>query len=409
MPEISLKVLKKHVALAGMQQLKGKLDDEAAAWLARLENGREEEYKNIMPGGEMGEDHELFFEEEVPVGPSGFKGLRDFCRVVAYNKNDPRLVKVEKALESGDPESAGALVPVEYSNKIIKLAIEKGKIFPLCSMTKMTTAEEKIPVAASLDESNGKLYGGINFDWIDELGEKKEKDFKLQRVNLRANTAAALCKASNSLLEDSSPKCEKVLRDLFSDAFKNFMDNQVVNGTGAGCGLGILNAPCLYTVAKESGQAAATIYWKNITKMMTRMYPDGKDYCVWLIGDECLDQIWDLNIPIGTGGSAVMIASGTGQDIKPKPSTLLSRPIIWNSHVSALGQKGDVILADLRQMLIGMRKQLTIDVSIHVYFKTNFALFRIESRLDFQPVLGSTMKTRTNFEVAPFVTLAART
>lgn len=410
MSKIALPELKKKMAQAGIDQLDGRLDDEAKAWLQKLTQ-EEEDPKNIMPDDGMGDDKDLFFEDEVPVGPSGFKGLRDFCRVVAYNKNDPRLVKekVEKSLESGDPEKAGVLVPPEYSKVLIKMAIEKAKIFPLCDMTKMTAAEQLVPVAASLDESGGKLYGGIDFSWTDELSEKQEKDFTLQRVRLRARTAAALCKASNSLLEDSSPRAEKVIRSLFSDAFANFMDNQIVNGKGAGRGVGILSSPCLYTVAKESGQGTATIVWKNITKMMTHMYPDGQDYCAWLIGNECLDEIWDLNIPIGTGGSSVMIASGTGQEIKPKPTTLLSRPIIWNSQMQALGKKGDIALVDLRRMLIGMRKQLTIDVSIHVYFTTNHTLFRIESRLDFQPVLPSTMKTRTNFEVAPFVTLQART
>lgn len=406
--KIGLSELKKEVVKSGLTQLNGRLDDEARGWLAKLGDGKEDDPKNIMPYFEDNEGLDILGEDEVAVGPSGFRGLRDFCRVVAHNKNDSRIIKVEKSLESGDPESAGALIPIEYSNVIIKLAIEKGKIFPLCRMTKMTHAEQKIPTALSLDESAGKLYGGIEFLWVDEKGDKTEKDFKLQRINLRANTCAALCRASNQLLEDSSPKCEAVLRDLFSDAFKNFMDNEIVNATGAGRGLGILAAPCLYSVAKESGQAANSIVWKNITKMMMRMYPDGKDACVWLIGDDCLDEIWNLQIPIGTGGSSVMLASGQGGDIKPRPQTLMSRPIIWNSHGSALGSKGDIMLCDLNQMLIGIKKQLTIDVSIHVHFKTNQSLFRIESRLDFSPIWPSTMKTRTNFEVAPFVTLAAR-
>lgn len=408
MSKIPLKTLKTKFAKAAREQLADQVDAESQRWLDQLERG-EGALPNIMPAS-YSETDDLFGDDEIPTGPSGFKGLVDFCRTVAHNKSDSRLVidKAEKGLESGDPESAGVLVPIEYSTDIIKLAIEKGKIFPLCRMTKMTAAEQKIPTALSLDESSGNLYGGITFLWVDEKGDKTEKDFKLQRINLRANTAAALCRASNQLLEDSSPKCEAVLRSLFSDAFKNFMDNEIVNGAGAGRGLGILAAPCLYSVAKEAGQAATTINFRNVTKMMMRMFPDGKDNCVWLINDECLDQIWNLNQVVGTGGGNVMIASGTAQDIKPRPTTLLSRPIIWNSHGSTLGQKGDIILADLRQMLIGIRKYLSIDVSIHVHFKTNQSLFRIESRLDFQPIWPSTMKTRTNFEVAPFVTLAKR-
>jgi len=365
--------------------------------------------KNITAPGEAHKEQDLLFEKEVPKGPSGFRGLVEFCYTVATNKGDKRLIPAAKGLEEGDPESAGNLVPIEYQETMLKLAIERGKIFPLCSMTPMRSAEEKFPVSMSLDESTGKMYGGIEFVWTDEGKAKSEKEFKLQRITLRSNTAAALCVSSNQLLEDSRPRADMVIRDLFTDSYKNMMDNIVVNGTGAGQPLGILHSPCLYTVAKESGQEAATIVWNNIKKMMTRMFPDGKDFCYWIINDECLEQIWDLNAVVGTGGSSVMVASGAGQDIKPRPQTLMSRPIIWCSHGSALGSKGDIILADLRQILIGIRKKMTIDVSIHRYFELNQALYRIESRLDGQPTCPSTMRTRTNFEVAPFVTLAART
>jgi len=400
------------------EQLRSAIQDAVSAEVrAAMKDFADGELKKLSRTPRPGEGNKILNPEsflddkgQVEKGASGFRGLREFCFTIATNKGDSRLENLiaSKALTEGDPESAGILVPIEYQDQLIKLAIEKGKIFPLCSMTDMKTAECKVPVAASLDESSGQLYGGIEFAWIDEGAEKTEKDFKLQRVGLKAKKCVALCKASNELLEDSSPKAEAVLRDLFSDAFKNLMDNIVIQGTGAGQPQGILSAPCLYTVAKESGQAANTIVWNNIKKLMSRIYPDGRDFSYWIINDSCLDQIWNLSVPIGTGGSTVMIASGQGADIKPVPATLMSRPIIWCSHGSALGTKGDIILADLRQYLIGIRKALTIDVSIHVYFKTNYALFRIEARLDGQPVLPSTMKTRTNFEVSPFVTLATR-
>ena len=97
-----------------------------------------------------------------------------------------------------------------------------------------------------------------------------------------------------------------------------------------------------------------------------------------------------------------------GEGVRPLPPKLLGIPIIWTSHVSALGSKGDIILADLNMYLVRIRKALTAAVSSHVYFSTNFSLFRFEGRLDGQPILPTTIKTRTNFETSPFVTLAER-
>jgi len=360
------------------------------------------------PGNAVRDTDLSFLDEkdEIPKGPSGFRGLLDFTRTVAFNKGDSRLIPASKALEEGDPESAGILVPVEYQTVMLTLAIERSKILKGCSMTSMKHQEVKVPVCASLDESSGLIYGGIDFVWVDEGKTKSEKEFKLQRVTLRSNTSACLVKVTNQLLEDSSPRAESVIRELYSDAFKNFADNMILNGNGAGQVQGILKANCLYTQSKESGQTAATIVYENIKKMYSRMYPDGKDSCIWLINDEGFEQIMDMHIPVGTGGSAVMLASGEG--VKSPPKTLLGRPIVWTGHCKSLGTKGDIYLADLKNFLVGFRKKFTIDVSIHVYFTTNHTLFRFEARWDGQPIIPSTMKTRSNFEVSPFVTLQAR-
>ena len=46
---------------------------------------------------------------------------------------------------------------------------------------------------------------------------------------------------------------------MFGQALGYFEDVAFISGTGAGQPLGILNAPALVTVSKETGQAADTI------------------------------------------------------------------------------------------------------------------------------------------------------
>ncbi len=351
----------------------------------------------------------VFSEEEVvSKGESGFRGLREFLFIVAKSPGDERLVSAAKAMTIGDPEAGGYLVPTEYSTRLISLAIEAGRIFPLCQSDPMKSNEVKSPVAVSMDESSGLLFGGVKFGWVDEEGTKQEKDFKLQQIDLKAHVCAALCKASNQLLEDSSPRAEEVIRNIFGKSYAWTLDDAVMNGTGAGQPLGIIKAPCRYAVAKEQGQASATINWTNVKKMFARLWPGSKESqsLRWLINDEAVEQVLSLNEPIGTGGSSVIMASGDG--IRPIPKTLLGIPIIWTSHASALGTEGDIVLADLGMYLVGIRRALTAAVSIHKYFSTNHSLFRFEGRLDGQPVIPTTIKTRTNFETSPFVTLATR-
>ena len=350
----------------------------------------------------------LVADEEVPMGRSGFKGLREFLATVAKSPGDDRLVPASKAMTEADPESAGYLIPTEYANQLITIGIETARIFPLCQSMRMTAAKMNVPVAASLDESGGLLYGGISYGWVDELGTKPEKELKLCRVELEANVAAALIRASNQVLEDSSPRGEAVINDLFGRAWGNTLDDCVLRGIGAAQPLGIIAAPGTYVVAKESGQAASTINLKNVQKMWARLHPASKESSVlrWFINDECVEQITSLALPVGTGGAPAFLISGDA--VRPIPKSLFGIPIVWTSHASSLGSKGDIILADLNAWLLGIRRELTAAVSIHLHFDTNETTFRFEARVDGQPILPTTTKSRTGFEQSPFVVLADR-
>lgn len=53
----------------------------------------------------------------------------------------------------------------------------------------------------------------------------------------------------------------------FSEEFGFKVDDAIINGTGAGMPVGILNSKALVTVPKEPGQAAGTITVQNIVNM----------------------------------------------------------------------------------------------------------------------------------------------
>jgi HK97 family phage major capsid protein len=114
-----------------------------------------------------------------------------------------------------------------------------------------------------------------------------------------------------------------------------------------------------------------------------------------------------MSLSIGTAGAAMMLAGGA---IAPLPESIFGRPIIWTEHCSNLGDVGDIILVHPRSILLGLRKDLTVEGSIHKYFDTNETLFRIEARLDAQPIVNEklTLRSGGGFQVSPFVTLAER-
>lgn len=177
---------------------------------------------------------EAFESEEVVAGPTGFKGLREFVRCVALAPGDERLTPASKALSEADPEAGGYLVPGEYLGRLLLGATEKSRFMGLCQSIPMKALTLEAPVACSMDESSGEVFGGVKFGWIDEGGDKPVKDFKLLKVKLLAHVAAAIARTSNQLLEDSSPRAEDVINSIFTSAFGWTVDNAILNGTGAG-------------------------------------------------------------------------------------------------------------------------------------------------------------------------------
>ena len=61
---------------------------------------------------------------------------------------------------------------------------------------------------------------------------------------------------------------------------------------------------------------------------------------------------------------------------------LLGRPVILNEHQPVLGDLGDVLLADLSQYAVFMRKEVSVETSPHFYFQSDELAFRLSMRLD---------------------------
>ena len=66
---------------------------------------------------------------------------------------------------------------------------------------------------------------------------------------------------------------EENLRDVLQKGIAWYLDLDLLNGNGAGKPLGVLADPALVTVSKETGQAASTVLYGNLTNMFARLHP----------------------------------------------------------------------------------------------------------------------------------------
>jgi HK97 family phage major capsid protein len=187
------------------------------------------------------------------------------------------------------------------------------------------------------------------------------------------------------LLEDASA-LGKYLRMAFASEFGFLLDDAIINGTGAGQPLGIMNAGSMVQISKETGQAAGTIVYENILKMWARLIPSAMSDAVWLVNGNCFPQLGQMSLAVGSGGSAVYVPAG-GASAAPY-GTLLGRPVIPIEQCQSVGTTGDIILANFRKgYLLGEKGGMQSDMSIHVRFIYDESVFRFVLRLDGQPML----------------------
>ncbi len=177
---------------------------------------------------------------------------------------------------------------------------------------------------------------------------------------------------------------EGYVQQGFAEEFGFQLDDKIVNGTGAGVPQGILTSPGRVSVAKETGQAAATVVASNIEKMYARLFAQSMSNAKWFINQEIWPQLFQLSHAVGLGGVPVFVPAG---GISAAPfGTLLGRPIQPIEQAAALGTEGDITLWDPSRYLIIEKGGMEAAISMHVKFTTDETSLRFVLRVDGQPI-----------------------
>jgi len=302
---------------------------------------------------------------------------------------DPRLYNAASGLNEGTPSDGGFLVQQDFTNELLKNAMETGLLSSRCRKVTISSNSNSMKLNG-IDETsrvNGSRAGGIVAYWLEEAGAKTGSKPKFRKIELNLNKMIGLCYATDELLDDSSA-LESIIRNGFADEFGFMMDDSIIRGTGAGMPLGILNSGCVVSVAAETGQVAATINYQNIVNMWSRLFARSRPNSVWLINQDCEPQLNTMSLAVGTGGVPVYLPA-TGASGSPY-STLFGRPVLPIEQAETLGTTGDIMLADFQNgYIVAEKGGMKADVSIHVQFIYDEQVFRFVSRVDGQPVLAS--------------------
>ena len=312
-------------------------------------------------------------------------------------------------LEESTPSLGGFLVQTDFATELLTKAHETSMLYNLVRKIPISANSNglKMPGVDETDRANGSRWGGVRMYWQEEGSSKTASYPKFMLIELSLKKLIGLCYATDELLQDTTA-LGPYISMAFADEMGFKFDDAIINGTGAGQPLGILNAGCLVSVAKETGQAATTIVYENIKKMYARLWSRSRPNMRWFINQETLPELMSMAQPVGTGGAPVWLPAG-GASGKPY-DTLFGRPVTEIEQAQALGTVGDIMLADLSQYLCIEKGGLQSASSIHVQFVTDEQVFRFVARIDGQPLWNAALTPYkgTSSTLSPFVALATR-
>jgi HK97 family phage major capsid protein len=323
-------------------------------------------------------------------------------------QTDARLVRAPTGAGEVDPTGGGFLVQVDFQASVFMLAHDMGEILGRVNKIPISANANglKIPGVDETSRATGSRWGGVQSNWVAEGVAGTESKPKFRMVEFDLKKLISKMTVTDELLQDSTA-LTAIASQAFSEEVMFMTEDAIVEGTGAGQPLGYINCPAVISVAKETGQAAATVVKENIDKMWSRCWARSRKSAVWLINQDIEPQLNSLNQVVGTGGQLVYLPPG-GLSAAPYAS-LYGRPVVATEYNATLGTVNDIALVDLSQYTIIDKGGVQMATSMHVAFDTDEMRFRITYRVDGRPMWHAPLTPfKGSATKSPFITLATR-
>jgi len=321
---------------------------------------------------------------------------------------DPRLLAALGANESV-PAEGGFLVAPEFSADIIQRTYDVGALASRCYQQPMTSNRLLMNAVDEDSRADGQRWGGIQAYWEAEAQNYVGTKPKFRNMEIIAHKLIGMCYATEEQLEDG-PALEAYIQKAFPDEFSFKVDDAILNGSGAGMPLGILNSGAVLSIAKDNNQAAKTVSTTNILNMYSRMFARSRATAAWFINQDVEPQLYPLALQNPSGAilytGPLYVPPGTRGN---EYGLLMNKPVIPIEQCATLGTQGDIVLADCAQYILGKKGGLRADSSIHVAFLTGEMAFRFMLRTDGQPMWKKPLTPKNGANtLSPFIVLDAR-
>lgn len=365
--------------------------------------------------------------KEAPVKPSELKEWRHFLFEVwkaghpaIQEKAHPGLRffrdKDEEADDRGGPaptkdlsgaagSTGGYLIPPEFDATLRAAMAPASIVRSRATIIPMRRRQIDIPVLDQTGTTAGRphWFGGMQFFWEEEGGEKDTTDPAFRQMTLTARKLIGFTRASDELIDDSAISLEAFFSGPlgFAGGAAWMEDYAFLRGTGAGQPLGVIHAPATI----QHTRAGAGVTYADLVGLVSKFMPSGRG--VWLASQSVLPSLMAMEGPSGNPAYLWVGAFQPGGIANGIPGMLLGYPIIFVEKLPALGYQGDIGLFDFSYYLIGDRQATTVESTKFEKWREDKTSWRMVHRVDGRPWLSAPLTYEDGVtQVSPFVVLS---
>lgn len=328
--------------------------------------------------------------QEEKLDDGGFKNVGEFLHCVKNGDPKGRL----KALETSD---VGILIPPQFSRNILRLDGEEELIMPRATNIPAGNPPDAPFTIPYLQQGADGALGGIKLTWTGEAQQVADvKDPVIKDLTLTPHEVSGMATINNKTLnnwEASGAFVETLLRR----AWINGRDTKFINGSGAGCPLGILKAPGAIKIKRNT---AGIVKYIDVVTMLGRFLPEALGGALWIASITLLPTLMTMK------DDANNYIFNAGDATRGVPPTLAGLPLKFTGKTPTAGNEGDLMLVNCEYYLTKAGSGPYVAISEHVKFSTNQTVFKIVANIDGQPWVKDPLRLEDGkTDVSPYVIL----
>lgn len=313
----------------------------------------------------------------------------------------PALEKSQRSILGMNTQTGadgGYAIQVDFANRIMDSVVTQSEILNRVDRYQVSANANEVYVTMVNETTTANVFGGIQAYVVEEGAQIPTVKPALRQIRLGLKKIAALAYVTDEQMRDAQ-FTGSLLERGFALAIARLREKMVIDNVIANLGTTV--------IAKESGQAAASVVGKNFLKMRNALISTSRANAIWTMHPDVAAELPEMYLS-GAHTDKFIYMPENGISVAGY-DRLFGRDIIESDYCSALGTQGDVLYWNPFEYLEIFKGGVETASSIHVAFDTAQMAFRAISYVNGMCKYdqGITL-VNSQTQRASYVTLATR-